>query len=104
MRKDDGLILDISSSCIAGTAQYVLACGSTDLGELSVGDASQFAFPCEPLVVYMFNPFLADVVARVVTSLERRPTIGRVRSPVASRARARCRAALEDAVRPSPRG
>lgn len=104
MRKEDVLIVDISSSCIAGTAQYVSACGLTDRVERSVGDASQFAFPCEPLVVYMFKPFPTDVVARVVASLERRPTISRVRSPVASRARAQCRAALEDAVRPSRPG
>ena len=64
--------VDISSSCIVGAARNLAACGLTDRVELSVGDAGQFAFPCEPLVVYMFNPFPADVVARVVASLERR--------------------------------
>jgi hypothetical protein len=38
--------------------------------ELAVGDAEDFAFPREPLVVYLYNPFPGAVLERVVANLE----------------------------------
>ena len=38
--------------------------------ELLVGDAEDFVFPGEPLVVYMYNPFPGAVLERVVGNLE----------------------------------
>jgi predicted O-methyltransferase YrrM len=51
MRKEDGLIVDVSSSRIDGAARNLAACGLPDSVELSGGDAGQVAYPCEPLVV-----------------------------------------------------
>ena len=39
--------------------------------ELLRMDAAAYAFPADPLVVFLFNPFGAATMARVVTSLER---------------------------------
>jgi SAM-dependent methyltransferase len=43
-------------------------CGSM---EVLCQDAVQFDFPAEPLVIYLYNPFLAEIVRRVVERLER---------------------------------
>lgn len=38
--------------------------------EARLGDATQFDFPREPLVIYLFNPFGADVLKKVLDNLE----------------------------------
>jgi hypothetical protein len=40
------------------------------------GDAAEFAFPVEPLVVYFYNPFSCEVMRQVMANL------GRVAVPV----------------------
>ncbi len=44
------------------------ACGSF---EIVCGDAARFSFPEDPLVIYLFNPFGACILSRVVDHLER---------------------------------
>ena len=44
------------------------ACGSF---EIVCGDAAQFSFPEDPFVIYLFNPFGACILSRVVDHLER---------------------------------
>jgi SAM-dependent methyltransferase len=39
--------------------------------EVVTGDAGAYEFPPEPLVIYMYNPFRAVIVARVVANIER---------------------------------
>ena len=38
--------------------------------ESCCGDASQFVFPGEPLIIYLFNPFPQSLLRRVVANLE----------------------------------
>jgi SAM-dependent methyltransferase len=37
--------------------------------EVICGDAAEFAFPSDPLVIYMFNPFSELILSRVMTNL-----------------------------------
>jgi hypothetical protein len=45
--------------------------GASNRLEIRCEDAADFIFPNEPLVIYMFNPFGEEVLARVLANLER---------------------------------
>jgi hypothetical protein len=66
--------------------------------ELSCGDARQFVFPAEPLFVYLFDPFPAEVLAEVIAKLEQsmratpRPVVVAYQNPVSEAVIARSRA------------
>lgn len=73
--------LDISPACVDAARRNVARYGPEPIDprrvELVVGDAEEFTFPEEPLVLYLFNPFpravFEVVVARLEASLRRRP-------------------------------
>ena len=66
--------VDISPACVAVARRNVARCRPERIDparvELLVGDAQDFVFPQEPLVVYLYNPFPGAVLARVVANLE----------------------------------
>ena len=66
--------VDISPACIAVARRNVARYGPDRIDparvELRVQDAADFAFPDEPLVVYLYNPFPGAVLERVVANLE----------------------------------
>lgn len=64
--------VDISSACIAIATRNMAAAGVADRVELCVADAAGYELPRGPLVVYLFNPFPAPIMARVVAGLEER--------------------------------
>jgi SAM-dependent methyltransferase len=73
--------VDISPACVAAArrnlARHRPPLPDPSRVELVVGDAEDFTFPDEPLVLYLFNPFpravFEAVVARLEASLRRRP-------------------------------
>jgi len=73
--------VDISPVCIRVARRNLARYGPERIDpsrvELLVGDAEDFVFPGEPLVVYLYNPFpgavLERVVAKLETSLRERP-------------------------------
>ena len=73
--------VDISPACIAAARRNIARYGPERIDpsrvELLVMEAEDFEFPGEPLVLYLYNPFPAAVLERVVanleTSLRRRP-------------------------------
>jgi hypothetical protein len=66
--------VDISPACIAIARRNVAAYGPERIDparvELVLGDAAEFDFPPDPLVVYLYNPFPEAVLERVVGRLE----------------------------------
>ena len=66
--------VDVSPACIAvarrNVAQLRAGRDRPERVELRVQDAEDFAFPAEPLVVYLYNPFPGAVLERVVANLE----------------------------------
>jgi SAM-dependent methyltransferase len=66
--------VDISPACIAVARRNIARYGPRRIDparvELRVQDAADFAFPAEPLVVYLYNPFPGAVLERVVANLE----------------------------------
>jgi SAM-dependent methyltransferase len=66
--------VDLSPACVAVARRNVARYGPEPIDparvQLLVGDAQDYDFPPEPLVVYLFNPFPGAVLARVVASLE----------------------------------
>lgn len=66
--------VDISPGCIETARRNVERYGPEPIDgtrvELFVQDAESFTFPDEPLVLYLFNPFPAPVLERVVANLE----------------------------------
>ena len=73
--------VDISPACIAVARRNVARYGPERIDpgrvELRVGDAQDVEFPPEPLVLYLYNPFpaavLERVMARLAVSLQARP-------------------------------
>jgi SAM-dependent methyltransferase len=73
--------VDISPACIAAARRNIARFGPAGIDpsriELLVGEAEDFEFPPEPLVLYLYNPFpaavLEPVVARLEASLRERP-------------------------------
>lgn len=67
--------VDVSPVCIAVARRNVARYGPERIDpsrvELICADARDFAFPDEPLVVYLFNPFPQAVLEQVVANLER---------------------------------
>ena len=64
--------VDIDASCIALAAENIKICGLTERIELFVADATEFPLPEGPLLVYLFNPFPAPIVAQVLQRLVQR--------------------------------
>jgi hypothetical protein len=66
--------VDVSPACIEVARRNVAGYGPDRIDparvELRVQDAADFAFPDEPLVVYLYNPFPGAVLDRVVANLE----------------------------------
>ena len=66
--------VDISPACIAvarrNVARYRPAKIDPSRVELRVQDATDFEFPLDPLVVYLYNPFPGAVLEAVVANLE----------------------------------
>jgi predicted RNA methylase len=66
--------VDISPACVAVARRNVVRYRPEPIDpsrvELRVQDATDFEFPLDPLVVYLYNPFPAAVLERVVTNLE----------------------------------
>jgi SAM-dependent methyltransferase len=66
--------VDISPVCVGVARRNVARYGPERIDparvELRVGEAEDFAFPPEPLVVYLYNPFPGAVLERVVANLE----------------------------------
>jgi SAM-dependent methyltransferase len=66
--------VDISPACIAVARRNVARFGPRKIDPSRVSllamDVEEFAFPEEPLVVYLFNPFPGAVLERVVANLE----------------------------------
>ena len=66
--------VDVSPVCVAVARRNVARHGPERVDparvELLVGDAQDFVFPPEPLVVYLYNPFPGAVLERVVAHLE----------------------------------
>jgi SAM-dependent methyltransferase len=66
--------VDISPACVAVARRNVARCRPERIDparvEFLVGDAQDFVFPQEPLVVYLYNPFPGAVLAQVVANLE----------------------------------
>jgi SAM-dependent methyltransferase len=67
--------VDISPVCVGAARRNLARYGPEPVDpariELLVGDAADYAFPPEPLVVYLYNPFPGAVLERVVANLER---------------------------------
>ena len=66
--------VDVSPACVAAARRNVARYRPERIDparvELLVGDAEDFVFPPDPLVVYLYNPFPGAVLARVVAHLE----------------------------------
>jgi SAM-dependent methyltransferase len=66
--------VDISPACVAVARRNVERYGPERIDpgrvELRVGDAEDYRFPPDPLVVYLYNPFPGAVLERVVANLE----------------------------------
>ena len=66
--------VDISPACVAVARRNVVRYGPEQIDpsrvELRVQDATDFEFPLDPLVVYLYNPFPGAVLERVVANLE----------------------------------
>ena len=66
--------VDVSPACVAVARRNVARYRPERIDparvELLIGDAEDFVFPEEPLVVYLYNPFPGAVLARVVANLE----------------------------------
>jgi SAM-dependent methyltransferase len=66
--------VDLSPVCMKVALRNVARYGPERVDparlELRVGDAQDFVFPPEPLVVYLYNPFPGAVLQRVVANLE----------------------------------
>jgi SAM-dependent methyltransferase len=66
--------VDLSPVCVGvarrNVARYGPECVDPARVELQVGEAEDFVFPPEPLVVYLYNPFPGAVLDRVVANLE----------------------------------
>jgi 16S rRNA G966 N2-methylase RsmD len=63
------------SSKLAGMAAENLRLYKTDSRQCAdatcvLGDAAEFAFPAEPTVVYLYNPFQGGVMDRVISNLK----------------------------------
>lgn len=61
--------LDISSQLLQ-IAEHNLRSASVE-GELICRDVTEYEFPPEPLVVFMYNPFYAEVMEKVAVNLRR---------------------------------
>ena len=66
--------VDISPACVAVARRNVARYRPEKIDpprvELRVQDATDFQFPLDPLVVYLYNPFPGAVLERVVANLE----------------------------------
>ena len=66
--------VDISPTCIAVARRNIARYGPDKIDpfrvELLVMEAEDFEFPDDPLVIYLYNPFPAAVLERVVAKLE----------------------------------
>lgn len=66
--------VDISPACIRVARRNLARYGPERIDpsrvDLVLGDAEDFVFPREPLVVYLYNPFPGAVLERVVANLE----------------------------------
>jgi SAM-dependent methyltransferase len=66
--------VDVSPACIEAARRNLVCHGPERIDpsrvELLLGDAEDFEFPVEPLVLYLYNPFPAAVLERVVARLE----------------------------------
>jgi SAM-dependent methyltransferase len=66
--------VDISPACVQAARRNLARYGPEKIDparvELRVGDAQDVVFPEEPLVVYLYNPFPAAVLERVMDRLE----------------------------------
>ena len=66
--------VDISPACIDVARRNIARVGPERIDparvELRVREAEDFEFPGEPLVIYLYNPFPAAVLERVVAKLE----------------------------------
>jgi SAM-dependent methyltransferase len=66
--------VDVSPACIAVARRNVARYGPQRIDparvRLLIGDAEDFVFPEEPLVVYLYNPFPGAVLERVVANIE----------------------------------
>jgi len=66
--------VDISPACVLAARRNVARYGPEKIDparvELRVGDAQDVEFPDEPLVLYLYNPFPAAVLERVMDRLE----------------------------------
>ena len=66
--------VDISPACVAVARRNIASHGPEKIDptrvELRVQDATDFEFPGEPLVLYLYNPFPGAVLERVVANLE----------------------------------
>jgi SAM-dependent methyltransferase len=66
--------VDISPVCVDAARRNLVRYGPERIdparAELLVGDAADFVFPPEPLVIYLYNPFPGAVLERVVANLE----------------------------------
>jgi SAM-dependent methyltransferase len=65
---------DISPACIQVATRNLARYGPERIDaarvELRMGDAVDFEFPPEPLVLYLYNPFAGAVLERVMANLE----------------------------------
>jgi predicted RNA methylase len=66
--------VDVSPACVAVARRNLTRYGperiDTARVQLLVGDAEDFVWPPDPLVVYLYNPFPGAVLERVVADLE----------------------------------
>jgi SAM-dependent methyltransferase len=67
--------VDISPVCVEAARRNLARYGPERIDparvELVVGDAADYEFPPEPLVLYLYNPFPGAVLERVIAGLER---------------------------------
>ncbi|WP_213806775.1 class I SAM-dependent methyltransferase [Granulicella sp. dw_53] len=65
------LVLELSAVAAANIARFSADWKRCDRIEARNGDATAFDYPAEPLVIYLYHPFLAPVLKRCLRSLRR---------------------------------
>lgn len=71
---------ELARIAIANVGRYTQAQGSGTPWEIVRADAGDYEFPATPLVIFMYNPFTAPIMRRVIARLQavRKRAAGRV--------------------------
>jgi SAM-dependent methyltransferase len=62
---------NVYQTALANLKKFQQRAGQIKQIEIILGDAAEFEFPIEPLVIYLFNPFGPEVVVKVLANLSR---------------------------------